>query len=701
MRLTGEIENLSQSILPTSTGIEKAITINLCHMTETKSVLIANETNCWKASDIESQINIVVNCVLQPRDSLDPAIPGKSPKISRSKSSNSLNEFLYDEQMEDTVEFDQFDIKRESDLTISSSKVSEGSPEHREMQTEIVPTLEDKPTYMSQTERKHDPDLMLFLKKMIKDQKWKEVQEKLQNVQDITLLQIIDIGGQPEFHEILPLLLTGPALYLVFINLMQSLSKQYEITYTQEEGIVSPIEYCSNLTIKEMILQLLTTISSASLSSSEKSSALILGTHKDRVTEERTTILENEIRKCKDFDEFRHKQTLKYFATTGQSRLLFPLDNMDGTHEEIQILQDALSKIVQSHFRLQELPTSWYFFYFALRMIYENDARICPIADAIRIGSCFGISQEIIEVVLKHFHNYFGTILFYPDISRLSRWVICDANVIFKPISQLIAASFGENTDYVLAERIHQSGQFSLSVMERVVALIEEHPVEIPALAIIDLLKHHNIISELQTHDASTIYFMPCLLRPDIKIIEETPEQIHKLDPAPLVIQFPFGCIPVGLFPALIVQLSKKWILQYHFQQYKNRVRFIGDKQTMSRIDVILRTDKIELRVDCKKLEYTRQLCVHALSEVRSAMDEVKRTVSYMSDHRFEFGFYCPALSVQPIGMHFAVCYNLEEPLEMLCTHSVHCKEKSFDLQQKHKIWFPEHDVSLRMLFLY
>ena len=90
---------------------------------------------------------------------------------------------------------------------------------------------------------------------------------------------------------------------------------------------------------------------------------------------------------------------------------------------------------------------------------------------------------------------------------------------------------------------------------------------------------------------------MPCLRRPDTDIREENSEQIHKLDPAPLVIQF-----PLGVFPALIVQLSKKWILRYHIQQYKSRVSFIGDKQTMSGVDVTLRTDRIELHVDCKSL---------------------------------------------------------------------------------------------------
>ena len=341
-----------------------------------------------------------------------------------------------------------------------------------------------------------------------------------------------------------------------------------------------------------MLLQFLMTINSMSLS--YKSSALILGTHKDQVSKEKIIQLEHEIKSNKDFDVYMRKNTLKQFKIQEHSQVLFPLDNKDGTQEEVQLLRDVLSKIIQSHFRPEELPTSWYLFYLALRKIYENDVGICPIDEAVSIGSSFGISEESIKSVLKHFHNRFGTILFYSEIPSLSGWVICDPNVIFKPISLLIAASFGENTeDPMVVEQIRQSGQFRLSLMERVIGLVEDQlqtSNAITASAIIDLMEYHNIISEVQAHDNSLVYFMPCLLRPDTNIIEETSEQVLQVDPAPLVIRFPLGCIPVGLFPALIIHLSrsKEWILQYYVQQFKNRVRFIGDRQTMSEVDIIL-----------------------------------------------------------------------------------------------------------------
>ena len=52
----------------------------------------------------------------------------------------------------------------------------------------------------------------------VDDKDWKTIGEYLENADLLDLLHIVDIGGQPEFHEILPLLLHGPVLNLIFFH---------------------------------------------------------------------------------------------------------------------------------------------------------------------------------------------------------------------------------------------------------------------------------------------------------------------------------------------------------------------------------------------------------------------------------------------------------------------------------------------------
>ena len=114
------------------------------------------------------------------------------------------------------------------------------------------------------------------------------------NLQDERLLQFIDTGSQLSFHDILPLFLTTPAVYLQVFNMSQPLDSHPTDAMRLESGQVSSEE--SPFTNKELLIRSLTSIHSLSdrpLSIPEfgigntlhKSppNVLVIGTHKDKV----------------------------------------------------------------------------------------------------------------------------------------------------------------------------------------------------------------------------------------------------------------------------------------------------------------------------------------------------------------------------------------------------------------------------------
>ena len=108
----------------------------------------------------------------------------------------------------------------------------------------------------------------------------------LRNIKDIEktiTLYIMDTGGQPEFHEIIPLFLNGPALHLVFFNLTFSLDDPIPIRFCQQDGTDSMIKYNSSYTGKQMICQLLSSLYclSKDLPPDSESAAFLIGTHLD------------------------------------------------------------------------------------------------------------------------------------------------------------------------------------------------------------------------------------------------------------------------------------------------------------------------------------------------------------------------------------------------------------------------------------
>ena len=681
MRLTGEIRNLREGMPNGSTGIEKPITVSLYHATESESILIPNDSNQWRPQDPKSQADLFINLVIQG-DKFKAPLPSS---ILPHFSSHSLE--LKTVEMDNLAQDNSTMISDDVPLN-SASTIPPTQNESSRVLVRANATIQQQqqPLWLIQQE-----ESSLFVQEMIKAGRWKELQELLKDVDDLTMLQIIDTGGQPEFHEILPLLLPGPALFLLFTNLAQKLNESFEIVYTQQDRMLSPISYTSNFTYKEMLLQLLTTICSMNLCSHDsRSIAMILGTHADKVTREELTLLEESILASEEIRMFIDRGLLRCTPLENVSQCLFPLNNLDGSPEEIQELQKIIGRICQAYFQPEDIPTSWFFFYVALRNKYEANPGYCSIEEATLLASGYNISHENINQVLMFIQRRFGTILFYPDIPSVCGLVICNPNVIFKPISHLIAASFGNSLwDPLLIKEIRSSGQFSPDFFRR---LSQFDSVITPA-SIVDILIHRNIVSEVYRSKNIPVLFMPCLLQPDPDVGSVDVEKLDQLNSAPLLINFFEGFVPFGFFPALIVQLSHKWLLHNQTQQYRNHIFFIVDLRRLTGIELLLYANRIEVRVDCDSLMDARKLCVTALSEIRESIEAVKMVVEYMKNIQVDFGFYCPQSLKEWSKPHFAHCLELDRPDKMLCT-DVSCNRKRCDLLDKHKIWFSEHEVS-------
>lgn len=73
------------------------------------------------------------------------------------------------------------------------------------------------------------------------------------------LLNLIDVGGQPGFLEMLPFLSKGPGMFLVFFPLDKDLDEQYEVSYERDQDRITP--YTAKYTIRETLSQILSAVS--------------------------------------------------------------------------------------------------------------------------------------------------------------------------------------------------------------------------------------------------------------------------------------------------------------------------------------------------------------------------------------------------------------------------------------------------------
>ena len=83
-----------------------------------------------------------------------------------------------------------------------------------------------------------------------------EVKYLLENT---ALLSMSDAGGQPEFMDMQPALVLGPALYLIFCKLNQPLQSHYSISYLSSSGD-STLPVDSAYTVEEVVFNALSAV---------------------------------------------------------------------------------------------------------------------------------------------------------------------------------------------------------------------------------------------------------------------------------------------------------------------------------------------------------------------------------------------------------------------------------------------------------
>ena len=255
-RLTHEIVHISPDEIVPSTGIDAPITVQLYRGIDRSSVLLSE--GGWRSQGLEEQCRALCSRVLN--------IPAAAPSSSRS--------------------------------TTRPSTAASSSP---------GPATLDQ-DWDNLTHRTRDELVATALTKLVKDEDWKTIQEFLKNTNSLSFLHFIDIGGQPEFHEILPLLLHGMALNLIFFNVTHDLDSPYTVVYRADGS--SSIQYESEYTIREIIQRALCSISSLQTRLDHKPAAILIGSHLDQTSEAAVLTLDRSIQQSFQDDYFMRRDVL-------------------------------------------------------------------------------------------------------------------------------------------------------------------------------------------------------------------------------------------------------------------------------------------------------------------------------------------------------------------------------------------------------
>ena len=560
---------------------------------------------------------------------------------------------------------------------------------------------------LSDTEKSEINDAFKKLTRILQSDSPEDLKRLLE---DLTMINMTDVGGQPAFLDMLPALTIGPALYLLFFRLDQDLREHYPVYFLQDEKkaeIVLETSYC----IEEVLFQCLASIACFSSSSqtdpNAKSGALLFGTYKDMVDDARISQVQRTLE-----DKFKatklYKEGLLLKPRAPKNRMAFTVDNMKGTEDtEMKDIREDIEGIIKTYFPAIPIPVSWLMFRVVLHTLNKP---VLSLAQCEEIATRLSMPTPVREAIW-FFHHDIGSLMHYSNIPSMKDTVICNPQVIFDSISKLIIDKFQIANRAITAgeiEEFHQRGLFTLSHIQDTTDHPQSSLLELNQL--VDVLKHHNILAEVKQDEEVASSSEPKFIMPAVmKYASEdellSPSCTIEATSSPIFVQFAGGFVPFGVFCAgvahLIAQLdsmSPRWQL-CDDQVMRNKAKFIIDgaffATLISRPQYIMVYIEQHPRARCKTT--LEVICSKVRKTVVQTLETVILNMKYKPygtlqasvEQSFELAFTCSLDNSHTD--HFMAVAKDDGAHHAKCLKS----RVNFDLEDRHLIWFM---VSIKFL---
>ncbi len=518
-------------------------------------------------------------------------------------------------------------------------------------------------------------------------------------------LRMEDTGGQPELMDMLPALTIGPGLYLLFFSYKFQLDEEYRVFYQRASGETTAPEK-SEFTLQEMLLRTLASISCFSSSThlqplpgtdnsaigeileSSKSVVYIVGTHKDKVSEEVIATVDSQLQKViRDTDSY--KKGIVQFCS--KDKLVVSLDNMGGGVEEINHLHQLLENAMEKHFKKLKIPAVWLLFSLCLRM---REVRTASLETCLALSHAFNMTPYETKSALWFLHHHAGVLMYFPSVPDLEDLVIIDIQVVYDSITGVIlkAMSF-DSVGQATSERFRKTGRFSMTDLKTATADISGDLI--PPEQLVALLAYLHLIAEIASVNSSDTnsvledekeYIMPCVLEntsaKELDLFHK--ESCRSCFVEPLLMYFSSGFTPMGLFPAAMACLvSNKSFTFIGEGVKKNMVHFMyGSKRI--RVTFISRCKYFEVVVSCdpKFQDSIHHECTALKQEIEDTLKKASSRMNYNSSMDYQFAFDCRSHGG---GSHLGIVHEVESiPSAMTCVTS----SQGIALQNRHLIWY-------------
>ena len=390
-------------------------------------------------------------------------------------------------------------------------------------------------------------------------------------------ITLIDTGGQPQFHEVLPMFMRDTSASMFTIKLDDSLDDHPLIEFYDDSGHLVGC-YQSPFTNQQILMMCMRVIQSQASQSQEGlcPTPIFVGTHRD---------LEGQ---CPEPREEKNSKihTMLPLAVKDKAiycnerlkELVFAVNaKTPGPHEREVAAELRRVIVKRSRVKPKQIPLRWHALELALqKLMLELGRGVLSKAESLAVARRFHFTEESFEEALKYLDNL-NILFYYKDV--LPNVIFCDPQVLLDKVTELVEHSYRLQTDAMqtaACRHIATEGKLRKFRDQGIVTLellsekkFRRHYVQglFSPVELLELFKKLLIVSPITDDEEEFLmpitekeYLMPCLLR-----VTQEPTVLAASSSVPsLLFYFPHSPL-LGVFCALVAYLlsQAKWKLLF------------------------------------------------------------------------------------------------------------------------------------------
>ena len=375
-------------------------------------------------------------------------------------------------------------------------------------------------------------------------------------------LYIIDSGGQPQFHELLPTFVRHVSAVAFFVKLNETLATRPMIEYYSKGGVSACEPYQSSQSNLQVIQSCLQAMQTRCLveNTAECPELFFIGTHYDLESKEEPLNIKNAqlVKILHQHDIF--SKHLVYSSLGDVDQLLYPVNAQMPSAADKEVVasfrQDVMEKCRKHE---PQIPMRWFVLESLLQELSQNG--VISFEKCLEVANRLGMDEVRLRTAIEYLVQL-NIFEFYPNV--LPDVVFTTSQVLLTKVTELVEYSHllrNRSVSHCSSEdkEFRDNGYLSVKFLEH--GRFSSHFVSglFEAKDLLTLLEDRLVVTR---QNNGTFIMMSVLSELPSEKLEEHRLAVSKSSThVPITVHYPGRLFPVGIFTSLIsdLQTTSNW----------------------------------------------------------------------------------------------------------------------------------------------